>query len=154
RILAGLERWFGTPFPFEKLDLVAVPEFAYGAMENPGLVTFRDDLLLLDPASTSSSQRRLNASVICHELSHMWFGDLVTLAWWDDRWLNESFADWMAAKVTDEVYPQLRAGLSDLQRVQGVKQGDTQPSTRAIRDSTTSSAAGLVNVGLVYSKGN
>src|SRR5262249_11306632 len=75
-------------------------------------------------------------------------------AWWDDLWLNESFADWMAAKVTDEVFPLYRAGLDDLQRVQGVKLGDTQPSTRPIRDKTTASAAGLQNVGLVYSKGN
>ena len=154
KILAGLERWFGSPYPYEKLDLIAVPEFAYGAMENAGLITFRDDVLLLDPASASTAQRRSNASVICHELAHMWFGDLVTMAWWDDLWLNESFADWMAAKVTDQVYPQYRQGLNDLQRQQGVKSGDMQPSTTAIRDKTTSASAGLTNVGLVYSKGN
>ena len=78
-LLAALERWFGTPYPYEKLDLVAVPEFAYGAMENAGLITFRDDLLLLDPASATSSQRRSCASVTAHELAHMWFGDLVTM---------------------------------------------------------------------------
>ncbi len=154
RILAALERWFGMPYPFAKLDLIAVPEFAYGAMENPGLITFRDELLLLDPAGATLGQRRSSASVIAHELAHMWFGDLVTMAWWDDLWLNESFADWMAAKITDEVFPVFRDGLSDLQRIQGVKTSDTQPSTRAIRDHTTSSAAGLTNVGLVYSKGN
>jgi alanyl aminopeptidase len=154
KILAGLEHWFGIPYPYEKLDLIAVPEFAYGAMENAGLITFRDDVLLLDPASASSAQRRSNANVICHELAHMWFGDLVTMAWWDDLWLNESFADWMAAKVTDQVYPQYRQGLNDLQRIQSVKSGDLQPSTTAIRDRTTSASAGLTNVGLVYSKGN
>jgi alanyl aminopeptidase len=154
KILAGLERWFGMPYPYEKLDLIAVPEFAYGAMENAGLITFRDDALLLDPASASTSQRRRSANIICHELAHMWFGDLVTMAWWDDLWLNESFADWMAAKVTDQVFPQFRQGLNDLQRIQEVKAGDAQPSTQAIRDRTTSSAAGLANVGLVYSKGN
>ena len=154
RLVAGLERWFGIPYPFEKLDLIAVPEFAYGAMENPGLITFRDDILLLDAASATASQRRSNASVTCHELAHMWFGDLVTMAWWDDLWLNESFADWMAAKITDEVFPTYKDGLSDLQRIQNVKEGDSQPSTRPIRDNTTSSSAGLQNVGLVYSKGN
>ena len=154
KLVAGLERWFGSPYPFEKLDLIAVPEFAYGAMENPGLITFRDDVLLLDAASASASQRRSNASVTCHELAHMWFGDLVTMAWWDDLWLNESFADWMAAKVTDEVFPTYKDGLFDLQRVQTVRLGDTQPSTRPIRDTTSSSEAGLTNVGLIYNKGN
>jgi alanyl aminopeptidase len=154
KLVAGLEHWFGIPYPFEKLDLIAVPEFAYGAMENPGLITFRDDILLLDAASASVAQRRSNASVTCHELAHMWFGDLVTMEWWDDLWLNESFADWMAAKITDEVFPAFRDGLSDLQRIQNVKEGDTQPSTRPIRDKTTSAGAGLQNVGLVYSKGN
>ena len=80
RILGALERWFGMPYPFAKLDLIAVPEFAYGAMENPGLITFRDDNLLLDPASATMGQRRSNAGVIAHELAHMWFGDLVTMA--------------------------------------------------------------------------
>ena len=154
KLIAGLERWFGIPYPFEKLDLIAVPEFAYGAMENPGLITFRDDILLLDGASASAAQRRSNASVTCHELAHMWFGDLVTMAWWDDLWLNESFADWMAAKITDEVFPSYKDGLSDLQRIQNVKEGDAEPSTRPIRDNTTSASAGLTNVGLVYSKGN
>ena len=154
RLVAGLERWFGIPYPFEKLDLIAVPEFAYGAMENPGLITFRDDILLLDGANASPAQRRPNASVTCHEMAHMWFGDLVTMAWWDDLWLNESFADWMAAKVTDEVFPSYKAGLNDLQRIQNVKEGDSEPSTRPIRDNTSSSSAGLQNVGLVYSKGN
>ena len=154
KLIAALERWFGMPYPYEKLDLIAVPEFAYGAMENPGLITFRDDVLLLDAASATTSQRRSNAAVTCHELAHMWFGDLVTMAWWDDLWLNESFANWMAAKITDEVFPGFKDGLSNLQRIQEVRQGDAQPSTRPIRDNTTSSAAGLQNVGLVYNKGN
>src|SRR5262249_62252561 len=108
KVLAGLERWFGIPYPYEKLDLIAVPEFAYGAMENAGLITFRDDVLLLDPASASVAQRRSNANVICHELAHMWFGDLVTMAWWDDLGLNESFADGVGAQGTDHVYPPSR----------------------------------------------
>ncbi|MCE9628263.1 MAG: M1 family metallopeptidase, partial [Candidatus Eisenbacteria bacterium] len=154
KLLSALERWFGIPYPFEKLDLIAVPEFAYGAMENPGLITFRDDVLLLDAASATVSQRRSNSAVIAHELAHMWFGDLVTMAWWDDLWLNESFANWMAAKITDEVFPEFKDGLANLQRIQNVRESDTQPSTRPIRDNTSSSAAGLQNVGLVYSKGN
>ncbi|MEO5988269.1 MAG: M1 family aminopeptidase [Candidatus Eisenbacteria bacterium] len=154
KLLAALEKWFGTPYPFEKLDLVAVPEFAYGAMENPGAITFRDDILLLDPATATVGQRRSHASVQAHEMAHMWFGDLVTMQWWDDLWLNESFADWMAAKITDQVYPEYKKGLNELQSIAGVKNSDAQPSTRAIREKTTAGNAGLTNVGLVYSKGN
>ncbi len=154
KLVAALERWFGMPYPFAKLDLVAVPEFAYGAMENPGLITFRDALLLLDPASATVSQRRSGVSVNCHELSHMWFGDLVTMAWWDDLWLNESFADWMAAKITDETFPEFKHGLDELQAIDRTMKSDAQPSTQAIRAKTDAASAGLVNVGLVYNKGN
>ncbi len=154
KLLAGLERWFGTPYPFAKLDLVAVPEFAYGAMENPGLITYRDAALLLDPASATVNQRRSSVSTNCHELAHMWFGDLVTMQWWDDLWLNESFADWMSAKITDEVYPEFKYGLDDLAGIQRTMSGDALPSTTAIRAKASSSAAGLQNVGLVYNKGN
>ena len=154
RLVAALERWFGIPYPFAKLDLIAVPEFAYGAMENPGAITYREDILLLDPATATVGQKRNAASVHCHELAHMWFGDLVTMAWWDDLWLNESFADWMAAKITDEVYPEFKDGLSELADIQQVMRGDMLPSTTAIRANTTASAAGLQNVGLVYNKGN
>jgi len=154
KLMAALERWFGTPYPFEKLDLIAVPEFAYGAMENPGAITYREDILLLDAASTTVRQRRSCVSVNAHELAHMWFGDLVTMAWWDDLWLNESFADWMAAKITDEVFPEFKHGLAELENVLRVMQGDMLPSTMAIRGRTTASASGLQNVGLVYAKGN
>jgi alanyl aminopeptidase len=154
RLVTALERWFGTPYPYAKLDLVAVPEFAYGAMENAGAITFRDDVLLIDPATATVDQQGRNVSTTCHELAHMWFGDLVTMAWWDDLWLNESFADWMAAKITDETFPEYKDGLDDLGDIQRVMQGDALPSTMAIRSRTTASAAGLQNVGLVYSKGN
>jgi alanyl aminopeptidase len=154
RLLAALEQWFGTPYPYEKLDLIAVPEFAYGAMENAGAIVYRDDVLLLDPATATATQKRSHLSTHAHELAHMWFGDLVTMAWWDDLWLNESFADWMAGKITDQVYPEFGYGLSDLNRIRGVMAGDANPSTRAIRDTTTGADAGLSNVGLVYSKGN
>jgi len=154
KLLAGLERWFGTPYPYAKLDLIAVPEFAYGAMENAGAITFREDVLLLDRANTTVSQQRSCVSITCHELAHMWFGDLVTMAWWDDLWLNESFADWMAAKITDEVYPEFKYGLDDLGNIQQTMKGDALPSTTAIRAKTAAAAAGLQNVGLVYNKGN
>jgi len=104
--LARLERYFGLPYPYAKLDLVAVPDFEAGAMENAGAVFFRETLLLLDPAAATLAEKKRAAEVIAHELAHMWYGDLVTMAWWDDLWLNEAFATWMAFHVVDQWRPE------------------------------------------------
>ena len=104
--LARLETWFALPHPYEKVDLVAVPDFEFGAMENAGAVFFRESALLLDPATASAAERHRVAEIVAHELSHMWFGNLVTMAWWDDLWLNESFATWMAFHVVDDWKPE------------------------------------------------
>ena len=106
--LSRLEEYFGIPYPYGKLDLVAVPDFEAGAMENAGAVFFRETLLLLDPATASLPERKRTAEVIAHELAHMWYGDLVTMAWWDDLWLNEAFATWMAYRVIDDWKPAWR----------------------------------------------
>jgi puromycin-sensitive aminopeptidase len=106
--LDRLERYFGIPYPYAKLDLVAVPDFEAGAMENAGAVFFRETLLLLDPETVSLPERKRAAEVIAHELAHMWYGDLVTMAWWDDLWLNEAFATWMAYRVVNDWKPEWR----------------------------------------------
>lgn len=103
--LARLERWFGMPHPYAKLDLVALPDFAFGAMENAGAVFFRDAILLLDDRTASADDRLRTAETVAHELAHMWFGNLVTMAWWNDLWLNESFATWMAYEIVHDWQP-------------------------------------------------
>ena len=132
QVLAALEKYFGQKYPYEKLDLIAVPGMG-GAMENAGAVTFADNLLLLEPGRISVSQRRALASVMAHELAHMWFGDLVTLAWWDDTWLNESFASWMGDKITHEVFPEYGMDISKVRSANDVMETDARASTRAIR---------------------
>ena len=106
--LGRLQDYFDIPYPYGKLDLVAVPDFEAGAMENAGAVFFRETLLLLDPATASLAERKRAAEVIAHELAHMWYGDLVTMAWWDDLWLNEAFATWMAYRVVADWRPEWR----------------------------------------------
>lgn len=97
-----LTGWFGSKLPYSKLDFVVVPEFAYGGMENVGLVVLADSMLL-DPKTSTPRQVGTVAEVTAHEIAHMWFGNLVTMAWWDDLWLNESFASWMGLKARDAV---------------------------------------------------
>jgi len=104
KIILNLESYFGIAYPFQKLDILAVPDFAAGAMENAGAVTFRERLLLLN-ANSPLDQQRATLSVQAHELTHQWFGDLVTPHWWDDIWLNESFANWMESKVSAAIEP-------------------------------------------------
>ena len=100
--------YYGIPYPGEKLDLVAVPDFAFGAMENLGCVTFREVILLVDTEKATQPELLRIADVIAHELAHMWFGDLVTMEWWNGIWLNEAFATFMAAMCTDAFNPEWR----------------------------------------------
>jgi puromycin-sensitive aminopeptidase len=110
-VLPRLEDYFGLPYAFGKLDQVGVPEFEAGAMENAGLITFREAALLLDPATASVAVKKRVAEVVTHELAHQWFGNWVTMQWWDDLWLNESFATWMAYKIVDAWNPGWRVWL-------------------------------------------
>jgi alanyl aminopeptidase len=137
-LLKALEFYFARPYPYEKLDLIAVPEFWPGAMENPGAITFADQVLLVDPKAASVGQRRHLAEVTAHELAHMWFGDLVTMEWWDDLWLNESFASWMGNKVTDEVFPDFNVAIASVQGTQKAMLTDALLAARAVRQPVAS----------------
>ena len=102
------DKYFGVPYPLPKSDHVALPDFSSGAMENWGLITYRESCLLADPKLTPESSKRFIATVIAHELSHQWFGNLVTMQWWNDLWLNESFANMMEYVAIDALHPEWR----------------------------------------------
>ena len=106
RLLKEYDEYFGIKYPLPKLDLIAIPDFAAGAMENWGAITFREAILLYDPKTSSTRTKQYIAEVISHEIAHQWFGNLVTMQWWNDLWLNESFATYMATKFVDKLYPE------------------------------------------------
>ncbi len=154
KVLAALERYFGRPYPYKKLDLIAVPEFWAGAMENAGAITFRDRILLVDPRQAGPRERRGLITTEAHELAHMWFGDYVTMRWWDDLWLNESFASWLGDKVSQQVAPEFDLAVDELEGTQRAMDRDAQRSTRAMR----AQVDGFDNLGelfdeLAYQKG-
>lgn len=109
KLLPFFTNYFAQPYPGRKLDLIALPEFEAGAMENLGAITFREEMLLLDKKRKSVEEERRISSVVAHEMAHLWFGDLVTMKWWDDLWLNEAFATWMSVKAVDFIRPDWRS---------------------------------------------
>lgn len=132
-IVDELEQYFDTPYPYAKLDIIAVPDFAAGAMENAGAITYREQLILLDE-NAPVRQKRSFFVTHAHELAHQWFGNLVTPVWWDDIWLNESFATWNSHIVLDSLFPdeQYRDALQN--SASGVMRNDSLASARQIRE--------------------
>ncbi|MCC6989469.1 MAG: M1 family metallopeptidase [Acidobacteria bacterium] len=125
--------YFGIKYPFGKLDIIGIPDFAAGAMENAGAITFRERMLLVDEATASIGVRKSVASVIAHELAHQWFGNLVTMKWWDDIWLNEGFATWAANKPLAAWKPEWQMDVNAAEETQTALGLDVLRSTRAIR---------------------
>ncbi|MGA9574768.1 MAG: M1 family metallopeptidase [Lysobacterales bacterium] len=152
-IVTALESYFGTPYPWAKLDIIAVPDFNAGAMENAGAITYREPLLLFDENATPE-RKRLYKLVQAHELAHQWFGDLVTPAWWNDIWLNESFATWMAHVAMDIAEPDANWRRDLLSRGLAVMADDSLVSARKIRQPILSNndIASAFD-GITYSKG-
>ncbi|HEY0197019.1 MAG TPA: M1 family metallopeptidase [Rhodanobacter sp.] len=152
-IIHALENYYGFGYPWDKLDVLAAPDFEAGAMENAGLVTFRDWLLLLDKDSPARNVQG-SFNVTAHELAHQWTGDTVTLEWWNDIWLNEAFATWMQQKVTMQVHPEYRADLDRVDGAQGAMANDSLVSARRIRQPISGNGDILTAFdGITYQKG-
>lgn len=127
------EAYFDYPYPYGKLDLIAAPDFAYGAMENAGAIIYRESRLLMDER-TSLARKRQAMTTHAHELGHQWFGNLVTPRWWNDIWLNEAFATWISYKTMDAVYPNTGFDLAAQRAAIGAMDNDSLSSARQIRN--------------------
>jgi aminopeptidase N/puromycin-sensitive aminopeptidase len=126
-------QYFGIPFPLKKLDLIGIPDFEAGAMENFGAITYRETDLLVDPKTASVGAKKEVALVIAHEMAHQWFGDLVTMKWWDNLWLNEGFATWMEAKPMEVLHPEWNVDQDVAADGNHTLDVDALPTTRSIR---------------------
>ncbi|MDR3724267.1 MAG: M1 family metallopeptidase [Terracidiphilus sp.] len=133
KILHYYNNYFGIPYPLKKLDLIGIPDFEAGAMENFGAITYRETALLIDPKTASVGSKKEVALVIAHEMAHQWFGDLVTMKWWDNLWLNEGFATWMENKPVAALHPDWNINQAIASGKDGTLNTDAQPTTRSIR---------------------
>ena len=157
QILPYYNSYFGTPFPLPKLDLIAGPGSSqfFGAMENWGAIFSFEGDLLVDPRISTEADKQNVYIVTAHEMAHQWFGDLVTMNWWDDLWLNEGFASWMENKVTDHFHPEWKVWLQELGDKQGAMQVDARDGTHPIITPIDDvlQAAGAFDT-ITYSKGS
>jgi aminopeptidase N len=132
-ILKFYNQYYGIPYPFGKLDIVGVPDFEAGAMENTGAIFYRESLLFIDDKNSSVESHQQVFEVLAHEMAHQWFGDLVTMKWWDNIWLNEGFATWMAIKPSQALHPEWNAGLDAVQSTNNALELDALVNTHPIR---------------------
>jgi len=139
-VVGYFDKYFGIKYPYGKLDLIALPDFSAGAMENIGCITYREVLLLIDEKQGSIDLKKTIASVTSHEIAHMWFGDLVTMKWWDDVWLNEGFATWMSSKPLEKWKPEWNFDLDDVSGTGGTLNVDSLANTRPIHQAAETPA--------------
>ena len=147
--------YFGVPFPLPKLDLIAAPgNISGGAMENWGAIFFSQDDLLFDPTASTERERQGVFLVVSHEMAHQWFGDLVTMAWWDNLWLNEGFARWMQTHAADALHPEWNTGLQAARIFESGKRADAQVSTHPVLQPVVSAEqAAQAFDSITYNKG-
>jgi aminopeptidase N len=152
--LRWFQEYYGIPYPSDKVDLLALPDFAAGAMENLGCITFRENLLLVHPTTATQNERQLVADVVAHELAHMWFGDLVTMGWWNGIWLNEAFATFMEIAACDAFRPEWQRWTSFGLERSVAFETDSLSATRPVEYEVQSPAdcEGMFDV-LTYQKG-
>jgi aminopeptidase N len=154
RLLAWFNDYFGIKYPLPKLDLIAVPGGFGGAMENWGGITFFESRLLFDPTVNADAARRGIFAILAHEMAHQWFGDLVTMAWWDDLWLNEGFASWMQVKAAEHFYPQWQTWLNGYGQKQFALALDARRTSHPIRQPVADASEAMAAFdGITYNKG-
>lgn len=150
------ENYFGVPYPLPKLDVIGLPDFSAGAMENWGLITFRESVLYVDPKSSSIDTKQFVCMVVSHEIAHQWFGNLVTMKWWNDLWLNESFANLMEYRATDELFPEWKIWEEFTAREMGqALTRDALPNVQSVRTAVhhPDELNSVFDPAIVYAKG-
>ncbi len=153
-ILQFYNRYYGVPYPFGKLDIVAAPDFDAGAMENTAAIFYREAALLVDEKNSSQNSKAEVFGILAHEMAHQWFGDLVTMKWWDNLWLNESFATWMSFKPAQSLHPEWTPALESLAETNAALSVDALKSTHPIRvHAETPEEIGALFDGISYGKG-
>ena len=140
QLLTFFNNYYSIDYPFGKLDMVAVPDFAAGAMENTAAIFYREADLLADSATASVLTRKNIASILAHEMAHQWFGNIVTMRWWDDLWLNEGFATWMANRPLDALMPDWNVAVDEVDETRTALNLDALATTRAIHSNVETPA--------------